>query len=208
MKTSEKTKMSIDEKILKAIKKQGKGAVFVPSDFLELGSREAIDVALFRLTKEKTIRRLARGVYNLPKVHPVLGPLQPSVEQIATALAARDQSRLQPTGALAANLLGLSDQVPAKSVFLTDGLSRKVKIGSSTIELRQTTPRNMAAAGRLSGLLIQAFRELGKEHITPARIKHLKKTIPLSKRKTIIKDMRLAPVWMHPIFKELAEQDK
>jgi len=50
--------------------------------------------------------------------------------------------------------------VPAKAAFLTDGPSRTVKIGTMTIQLWRTTPRNMAAAGRLSGLLIQAFREL------------------------------------------------
>ena len=63
----------------------------------------------------------------------------------------------------------------------------------------------MAAAGRLSGLLIQAFRALKKEHVTPARITHLKETIPLAQRKRLLKDLELAPAWMHPIFRELAE---
>jgi len=74
-----------------------------------------------------------------------------------------------------------------------------------TIQLRRTTPRNMAAAGRLSGLVIQAFRELGKEHITRARIDQLKKTLPADKRRALVKDIKLAPEWMHPIFRELAE---
>ena len=123
------------------------------------------------------------------------------------ALAGRDRTRLQPAGAYAANALGLSDQVPAKVVFLTDGPTRTVKIGSTTIQLRRTTARNMAAAGRLSGLLIQALRELGKEHVTLERRKHLKRTLPLDQRRELLKDLRLAPAWMHPIFRELAEDE-
>lgn len=94
------------------------------------------------------------------------------------------------------NILGLSEQVPAKVVFLTDGPSRTVKIGSTTIQLRRTTQKNMAMAGRLSGLLAQAIRKLRKENITPERLKHLKRTIPLNARKELLKDIRFALEWM------------
>jgi hypothetical protein len=204
--TRKKTPQTIDSRILATIHGRGRGSVFVPADFLEIGSREAVDIVLHRLAKKGTIRRLARGVYDFPKEHPVLGPLSPSAEAIARALAGRDRTRLQPAGAYAANALGLSEQVPAKAVFLTDGPARSVKIGPITIQLRRTTAKNMAAAGRLSGLLIQALRELGEEHITPERREHLKRTLPADKRRELIKDLPLAPAWMHPIFRELAEK--
>ncbi|HSX38248.1 MAG TPA: DUF6088 family protein, partial [Chlamydiales bacterium] len=192
--------------ILNAITALGQGAVFVPTDFLSLGSRQTVDTVLHRLVRKGTIRRLARGIYDFPKEHPKLGKLLPSPEKIAEALVGRDCTRIQPTGAYAANILGLSEQVPAKVVFLTDGPSRTVKIGITTIQLRRTTPKNMAMAGRLSGLLVQAFRELGKENITPERLNYLKRTIPLNARKELPKDIRFAPEWMHSIFKELAEE--
>ena len=201
-----KSPQAVDSKIVAAIRSRGRGAVFVPADLLEIGSREAVDVALHRLVQQGTIRRLARGIYDFPKEHPVLGPLEPSAEEIARALAGRDRTRLQPAGAYAANALGLSEQVPAKIVFLTDGPARTVKIGPTTIQLRRTTPKNMEAAGRLSGLLIQALRELGQDHVNPARLSHLKRTIPANKRRELLKDIRLAPAWMHPIFRELAEE--
>lgn len=201
-----KSTQSIDSRVLSTIHGRGRGSVFVPADFLDVGSRQAIDITLHRLTQKGTIRRLARGVYDFPKEHPVLGPLQPSAEAVAKALAARDCTRLQPAGAYAANALGLSEQVPAKAVFLTDGPSRTVKIGPMTIQLRRTTAKNMAAAGRLSGLVIQALRELGKEHVTPERRAQLKRSLPAQKRQELIKDIKLAPAWMHPIFRELAEE--
>ena len=182
----------------------GGGGVFVPGDFLDLGTREAVDLALHRLVKKGALRRLARGVYDYPKEHPVLGPLSPSADAIARALAGRDRTRLQPAGAYAANALGLTEQVPARAVFLTDGPSKRVQVGPVTVELRRTTPKNMAAAGRLSGLLIQALRELGREHVTPARVDHLKRTLPAEERRRLVDDLPLAPAWMHPIFRELA----
>jgi hypothetical protein len=130
--------------------------------------------------------------------------LSPDIEKVAKALAGKDRIRLQPAGAYATNLLGLSEQVPARVVFLTDGPSRTVKIGRQEIQLRRTTPRNMAATGRLSGLLMQALRHLGKEHISSARLEHLKRTLPEMERRRLLKDLRLAPAWMHPLFRELA----
>lgn len=199
-----KSPQAIDYRVLATIRGRGRGSVFVPADFLEIGSREAVDLALHRLARKGTIRRLARGVYDFPKEHAVLGRLSPSADVVAKALAGRDHTRIQPAGAYAANTLGLTEQVPAKAVFLTDGPARTVKIGTTTIQLRRTTARNMAAAGRLSGLLIQALRELGKEHVTPERRAHLKRTLPADKRRELIKDLKLAPAWMHSIFRELA----
>jgi len=198
--------MSIEGQILRAIRALGHGSVFVPTDFLNFGSRQAVDIALHRLVRKGAIRRLARGIYDFPKEHPVLGKLQPSPETIAEALVGRDCTRIQPTGAYAANLLGLSEQVPAKVVFLTDGPSRTIKIGTITIQLRRTTPKSMSMAGRLSGLVVQAFRELGRENVTGERVEHLKRILPLDKRQELLKDIRLVPEWMHSIFKELAEE--
>src|SRR5262249_2321012 len=128
-----KATQSIDSRILARINRWGRGSVFVPSHFLDLGSREAVDLALHRLARKGTIRRLARGVYDFPKEHPVLGVLGPSADAVARALAGRDRTRLQPAGAYAANILGLSEQVPAKAVFLTDGPSPPRHIGPTTI---------------------------------------------------------------------------
>ena len=179
----------------------------LPSHFLDLGSRQAVGIALHRLAADGRIRRIARGVYDFPIIDPLLGELTPTIEAITKALTHRDKIRLQPSGAYALNLLGLSEQVPARIVFLTEGESRKLKIGPMEIELRRTTPKNMASAGRLSGLVIQAFRALGKEHVTPERIEQLKANVPLKERKALLKDIALAPAWMHPIFRDLAEEN-
>jgi len=206
MTSKKKAVKSIESQIVNKIKRRGRGSVFLPTDFLDIGSREAIDIALHRLKKKGTIRRLARGIYDYPKVHPALGELSPSAEVVASAIAGRDRIRIQPAGAYASNLLGLSEQVPAKIVFLTDGPSRTVKIGNMTIQLRRTTSKNMETAGRLSGLLIQAFRELGKNNISTSSINYLKGNLPANKRRGLMKDIKFAPEWIRPIFQKLAEE--
>src|SRR5579863_3452148 len=112
MSARKKSPQAIDSRIVASVHSRGRGSVFVPADFLDIGSREAVDVALHRLARQGTIRRLARGVYDFPKEHPALGLLAPSAETVARALAGRDRTRLQPAGAYAANALGLSEQVP------------------------------------------------------------------------------------------------
>jgi len=206
MQSAKKPVCSVENSVASSIRQRGRGAVFVPADFLEFGSRQSVDVALHSLTRAGKIRRLARGLYDVPKKHPVLGTLLPPADAVAQAIAGRDHTRIQPAGAYAANILGLTEQVPAKVMFLTDGPSRTVSIGPMTIQLRHTTPRNMMTAGRLSGLLIQAFRELGQQHISQERIAFLRKTIPSQKRRSILKDINLAPAWMRPLFRAIAEE--
>ncbi len=182
--------------------------MFASSKFTGLAGRDAIDKALSRLVADGTIRRLARGLYDYPKTHPKLGLLSPSVDAIAAALAGRYAIRLLPSGAHAANRLGLSEQVPAKVVFMTDGPSRKLRIGKQTIELRHTSPRNMAAASRTSGLVIAALRELGQDDVNTRRIAHLRNLLSPADRAELLNDLALAPAWMHPFLRFIAADAK
>ncbi len=114
--------------------------------------------------------------------------------------------RLQPFGGYAANLLRLSEQVPARVVFLTDGKPRKLRIGRQTIELRRASPRMMAAAGRMTGLVIAGLRHIGKAHVSPARVAHLRKLLSPADRRRLLEDIPLAPAWMHPYFRSIAKE--
>lgn len=186
----------------------GKGWCFTPTDFLDLGSRQAIDTALSRLTKSGRIRRLSRGLYDFPRTHAHLGSLSPAPEVVARALARKDNLQLQPTGAYAANLLGLTTQVPAKIVFLTNGPSRSVAIGNQEIALKSVAPRFMAAAGRTSGTVIQALRHLGRSHVTPEMVARLRKILGPAEKRQLVKDRPTAPAWMHPILLKIAAEEE
>ena len=196
---------SIHNKAFASIVGHGRGFVFTPSHFSSLGTPPAIGMVLKRLVEAGTIRQLARGLYDYPVKHPKLGDLAPSVDRVAKALAGRDAIRLQPSGAYAANLLGLSDQVPMKVVFLTDGVSRKIVLGKQTIILKRTTPRNMATAKRISGLVIQALRHLGQRHVDDSVVRVLQRRLTDDDKKQLLKDLRYAPAWIAVIMRKIAQ---
>lgn len=195
---------SIDLSILNRIYGHGRGWVFTPNHFQDLGSRTAVGLALMRHKAGGTIRRLARGLYDYPRQHPALGLLHPSADAVAQALAGRDATRLQPAGGYAANLLGLSDQVPMKVVFLTDGPTRSVPLGKQTITLKRTTPKNMATAGKASGLVIQALRHLGQRHVDDNLVAQLRQRLSEADKKQLLKDLAYAPAWVADVMRQIA----
>lgn len=195
---------SVYDKLRRQIEQRLPGAVFVTREFLELGSRAAVDEALSRLTREGVIRRLGRGLYDFPRLHPVFGPVPADPDHIAAALARKTGSRLQSAGGQAANALGLSAQVPARAVYLTDGRRRTVQVGGQTIELRHAAPRSLAGAGRTEGMVIQALRHLGPEQINAEVIEHLRQTLTTREKAALRRETLNAPGWLVPTLQEIA----
>ncbi|PKQ63228.1 hypothetical protein BZG02_10805 [Labilibaculum filiforme] len=179
-----------------------RGAVLFPDDFEICGSSEAVRLALHRLEKEGFIRRLAHGIYYRPIIDDLIGELRPSVEEVAQSIAKRDKIRLMPTGAYALNALGLSTQVPMKLVFLTDGAPRIIQVGKVTIKLKKTTPKVLSAKGKISSLVIQALKEIGKDKIYDEEEVKILGLLKKEDPKHLIHDISLAPVWIQKIMKK------
>lgn len=193
---------SIENKVKNRIYGKGRGWVFTPKDFADLGSESAINTSLHRFEEKGFVGRAIHGVYFYPEQHELLGIIPPKLEEIARAIARKSSIEIQPSGAYAANLLGLSEQVPGKMVFLTDGESRKIKIGKSEIIFKKTTPQNMKTAGKISGLVIQAIKYIGKDSINDSLIKKIKETLSENDMKRLKLDSILAPVWIRKIINE------
>ena len=201
---------TLSKKLAQRIAKQTRteaGRVFTPFDFLDLGSPHSVGMAFLRLVRGGSLRRLARGLYDVPRRHPLLGDLLPTAEAIAQALARKDGATIQPMEAMAANLLGLSEQVPVKAVFLTDGPGHNVRVGPLTVQLKQRSLRQVGKAASTSSLVFAALRSLGKGHVTNARVAHLRETLNLKDRKRLLKDLPLAPAWMHPYLRYIAGEE-
>lgn len=199
---------SVDSLILDRVKKRRPGWVFTPTDFKDLGSRDAVATALKRHKQAGLIRQVARGLYDVPRKHAMFGVLLPDLDAVIEAIKRRDAVRLQPTGAYAANLLGLTEQVPMRVVFLTDGPQRSFKLGNLSISFKNTTPRNMATAGRISGLVIQAMRWMGRDNIDDSTVKRLRKKLDRKAKAQLLADLRHAPVWIAERMREIAADDK
>lgn len=197
---------SIEKSVLRRIYGRGRGSVFATNEFLDLGSRGAVDLVLFRLLKKGLLRRVDRGVYGYPEKSQLIGELSPSPEAVAKALARRGSQKLMPSGAYAANLLGLTEQVPAKIEYLTDGPSRRVMIQKLPVVLKQTTPARLATAGRVSGTVAQALRFLRKDQVDEAVIEKLRARLGKTDKKQLLRDIPLVPAWIGEVFRQVAEQ--
>ncbi len=193
---------SIDDNILKKIKKARGGTLFFVDDFLDFGNAKAVSKALERLVQKEELHRVARGIYSRLVIDPLLGLLKPSTEKIADAIRRRDKARIVPTGSLALNALGLSTQVPMNVVYYTDGSERKINLGKRTIVFKKTSPKNLTSIGKISTLVIQALKEIGKDNITEEEIKiildHLRKEEPYR----LEHDIKLAPEWIRIIMRK------
>jgi len=192
--------LSVETKIINYTSKLGRGNIFFPEDFAELGTSEAVRLALFRLENKDFLIRLAHGIYLYPKKDNILGVIYPSLDDIAKAIARRDRARIVPTGVQALSKLGLSTQIPMKVVYLTDGAARDIKVGKRSIKFKRTTPKNLAVKGEISGLVIQALREIGKDNITSYQQKKILDLLQKEDRDKLLHDARLAPAWIKKIM--------
>lgn len=193
---------SIDDKIIAKIKKAKKGTLYFAEDFLSYGTAKAVAKALERLEKKDVIERISRGIYSRIDVDPIIGPLRPSTEAIAEAIRRRDKARIMLTGAASLNALGLSTQIPINVVYLTDGAARKIDLGKRKILFKKASPKNLSAIGEISGLVIQALKEIGKNKATEQEIQLILKRLESEEPHRLEHDIRLAPEWIRIIMRK------
>jgi len=192
--------VSIEDKIRDKITSDERGAIYFPDDLMDFGSNEAIRQALVRLEKENVIERLAHGIYLYPKKDPNLGVLYPSIDEIARAIAKRDKAEIIPTGTYAMNKLGLTSQVPMKAVYLTDGSPRSIQVGNRKIKFKRTVPKNLAVKGEISGLVIQALKEIGNGNVTDEQHSKIAALLAKEEPKKVKHDAGLASAWIRRIM--------
>lgn len=200
--------MSIEDKIVARIKAIPKGELMLPSDFQDLGSSEAVRLSLFRLEKGGFIDRISQGIYVRPRESSLIGKLSPSAEEVAEAIAKRDKMRTVATGGYALNALGLSAQVPMNIVLLTDGSPREIKVGKRSIKFKKTTPKNLMAKGKISRLVIQALKEIGKGKVSEDEEQKIHALLQKEEANDLKHDIALAPVWIQKIMKKALTDGK
>lgn len=183
--------MGIADRIMKKVAARPVGQwVCTPKDFLDLGSREAVDQALSRLVKAGRLRRVSHGLYDRPRISKLLKCRAPvDMDSAIAALARRDGVRIMPDGLAAANQLGLTNAVPAEISFVTDGHSRALKIDGHTVRFRHAGPSIMRWTGKPAAAVVQALRWLGPGAATDAHVvSTLNRNLP---------DHVKADVWHH-----------
>jgi hypothetical protein len=168
---------NVHKHIERSISRRKKGDLIFPTDFRGAGAQTAIKTALSRLSREGKLKRLAHGIYYVPKIDPLFGAISPAPEEVAEAVAKKEKIRIKPTGAFALHRLGLTMQVPTKLVYITDGENRQIKIGKTVISFKATTPKRMSLEGQLSSLVILSLDELDPKNIDSETEKKIKEIL-------------------------------
>jgi hypothetical protein len=195
---------SIDAAILDRIRSGDRDRVWTPADFIDLGSRAAVDKALSRNCKSGHFQRIGRGLYHVPRQHPILGTLGPSYDGVQDLIQRKAGGKLFPSGAQAANALGLSDQVPMRDWRLTTGTNRRIRYGKADIVLRHISPRFVSTRNPKSALVILALRWIGKSHVDDDVIAKLQRNLSPTDRAALPADSTCAPSWIADIFRRIA----
>ena len=185
--------------------------VWTPNDFLDLGTRSAVDKALQRLALAGDLRRIDRGIYDVPRVNGLTGqPSTPNYTAIIDAVTRREKARFLPDGMTAANQLGLTDAVPAKITVHTDARLRPIQLHRLVIDFKLTAPSRLYWAGRPAMRIVQALHWL--HDMLPADgdpiLKKIRKILEDPKQgKAIGDDLRggldALPTWMRDLVSRL-----
>lgn len=188
--------------ILSAAQSLPEGGIVSPKEFLHLGSRYAVDQSLTRLTREGKLLRVSRGAYVLP-VEGKFGSRAPSTESVVQAIEAQSGETIVVNGAAAANVLGLTMQVPTREVFMTSGPSRALQLGNRVVELRHGTRWQLGLGNRPAGMAIRALSWLGPERVQPA-LKVLQKKLAMAEWDVLRAARASLPSWMARAVSEIS----
>lgn len=193
---------NIKTAVMKSIAESQPHSVFFISDYTNLGAAETIRKILHEATITGILEKAGHGIYIKPKVSR-FGKVPIPLEKIAREIADRDKCKILPTGHTAANIIGLSTQVPMNLSYITTGSTRTIKIGERKISFRHASPKNFAAKGRAIPLLIQGIREIGEENISGSEYKAIRRFIDKQQDPYLHEDLLLAPAWIQRIIKKL-----
>ena len=207
--------MNLKTLILERINNTHELKVWTAIDFLDLGNRDAVDKVLQRLVNSNQLRRIDRGLYDIPKINNLMGTaVAPDYRKIIAAIARRDQARILIDGLTSANDLGLTNAVPAQINILTDCRLKSIKIQNLIINFKHTAPSKLYWADRPAMRIVQSLhwlRDILNSGNDLERKKIKEKIIWLlhkSKQKKILlndlhKGLTTLPSWMQEFLKEV-----
>jgi hypothetical protein len=178
--------------------------IWTTADFLDLGSRAAVDQALSRLVRQGALARPARGLFAVRRKSERLGiDLPAKLDEVVDALGRRTGATVVPSGATFANQLGLSTQVPMRAIFQTTGRARRYQIGGTNVELRHVSPRRLKASSPRNLAVLSAIAHLGKANIDETTLARLRSVTERADDASLLDDARNQPAWVVAVVRQV-----
>ena len=98
--------------------------------------------------------------------------------------------------------------MPARTVYLSDGLERTYKAGNTALVFEHTALKESGVKLKECGLIVQALKSLGQERITPDVISKIRAWLPESLRAKVLADAKTATSWVYNAIRQIAEEDQ
>ncbi len=195
--------MSLSNQIIKKIE-QEKHKAFAVNDFLDLGNQKAIGKSLERLEQSGQIKRAIRGIYYQPKYNELFKVYEmPDVGEVAKCLARKYNWNICPSGNSALNLLGLSTQIPAKYIYISDGPNKAYKIGSTDLVFKHSRKREISDFSYKTHLVIQAFKEIGEGNVTNDVLYKIRETMTSEEIDVLLLEGIRSNIWIYELIKKM-----
>lgn len=193
--------------IVSRIYGRGRGWAFSQADFADLAGATTVNSTLRRLVEEETIRRVFTGMYDYPRYSELLKQtMAPDVYQVAQALARKFRWEIQPEGASALNLMGVSTQVPAQYLFHSDGPSRDYEIDKTKLQFKRVATKEMKFSHGESAMIVHGLKSLGPDHIDDEVIQTIRDWLPAEKRAKVLRDTRTVTEWVRSALRRICEE--
>lgn len=190
--------------IKKRILTSESGSVFVATDFADITDKKTASVILTRIESEGIIRRVLRGVYDKPEYNEFLKEyIAPIPDNVAHALARNFGWTIVPCGDTALNLLGLSTQVPATWVYVSDGTYKEYAFDNTVIQFKRTTNKEVSKLSYKTALTIQALKALGKDKIDESVINNLRKLLTAEEKTIMLHEAKTATSWIYEYIRQI-----
>ena len=190
--------------IKKRILTSESGSVFVATDFADITDKKTASVILTRIESEGVIRRLLRGVYDKPDYNEFLNEyVAPMTDNVAHALARNFGWTIVPCGDTALNLLGLSTQVPATWVYVSDGTYKEYAFDNTVIQFKRTTNKEVSKLSYKTAITIQALKALGKDKIDESVINNLRKLLTAEEKTIMLHEAKTATSWIYEYIRQI-----
>lgn len=201
--------MELDKSITEKIKSQierKKISTFTAKDFIEFGNMKAINKSLERMEKNNEIRRIIKGVYDIPEYSETMKEYgESSISDVAQALARANNWKISPSGMSALNYLNLSTQVPAQYIYVSSGPYKTYTIGNTKLIFKHTNNRLIYDTSKNTAILIQAIKAIGRGNITEKQQNIIKEQFDKSTIKKILKESKDSSAWIYELIKKIFE---
>lgn len=189
------------------IQKAEPGAVFIPSDFFDVAESVKVNMCLKRLKDSGELQPVIHGIYAKPWFSQLLNTfVPPRTEDVAHAIARNHNWSIVPCGDTALNLLGLSTQVPAVYLYISDGPYRTYKVGNLNIQFKHSTQKNVTGLSPTSALVVQALKALGAQNVDDSIIQKLRTRLSPEIKMLLLSETKQSTAWIYEIIKQVCRQ--